>query len=128
MVVCTLLVVLDCCILVVNSLKINSTGTPTFALLVSALVYNVELVGFLVSRFEARPPLKGKLDSLEMRNAVTGAEIARSAFGPILEVTCRKENFVGHCLDESLVTEDTQKALFDNFPLRMHAYLLSRPH
>ena len=63
-------------------------------------------------------PLKGKLDSLEMRNAVTGAELARGAFGPILEVTrCGKENFVGHCLDKSqLVTEETQTALLDNFP------------
>ena len=66
---------------------------------------------------EARlSPLKGKLDSLEMRNAVTGAELAGGAFGPILEVTCGKENFVGRCLDKILVTEETQKALFDNFP------------
>ena len=62
------------------------------------------------------PPLKGKLDSLEMHDAVTGADIAKGAFGPILEVTFGKEKFVGHCLDKSLVIEGTQKALFDNFP------------
>ena len=60
--------------------------------------------------------LKGKLDSLEISNAVIGTEIFKGAFGQIVEVTTGNEKYAGQQLDEKLVAEKSQKALIDNFP------------
>ena len=62
--------------------------------------------------------LKGKLDSLEIRKAVIGAEISKGAFGPIVEVKSGKEKVAGQKLDDKLIVEvkKSQKALIDNFP------------
>ena len=60
--------------------------------------------------------LKGKLDSLEIRDAVVGTEISKGAFGPIVEVTSGNEKYFGQQLDKNLVAEQSQKALIDNFP------------
>lgn len=62
--------------------------------------------------------LKGKLDSLEIRNAVIGAKISEGAFGPIIDVKSGNEKFAGQQLDEKAIVEvkQSQKALIDNFP------------
>ena len=60
--------------------------------------------------------LKGKLDSLEISDAVIGTEIFKGAFGQIVEVTFGNEKYAGQQLDEKLVAEKSQKALIDNFP------------
>ena len=65
-----------------------------------------------------RPSLKGKLDSLEIQNAVIGTEISRGTFGPIFEVTVQGsvKKYTGQRLNEELVSQTSQKTLFDNFP------------
>ena len=60
--------------------------------------------------------LKGKLDSLEISNAVIGTEISKGAFGQIVEVTTGNEKYAGQQLDKKLVAEKSQKTLIDNFP------------
>ena len=67
-----------------------------------------------------RPSLKGKLDSLEIQNAVIGTEISRGTFGPIVEVTVQGgvhvKKYTGQRLNEELVSKISQRTLFDNFP------------
>ena len=45
-----------------------------------------------------------------------GTEISKGAFGPIVEVTSGNVKYAGQQLDKKLVTEQSQKALIDNFP------------
>ena len=62
-------------------------------------------------------PLQGKLNTLELRDAVVGAEISKGAFGPIVEVTSGKDKYAGQCLNNELVNDNPKKtSVFDNFP------------
>ena len=60
--------------------------------------------------------LKGKLHSLEIRDAVIGTEISKGAFGLMVEVTSGNKKYAGQQLDKKLVAEHSQKALIANFP------------
>ena len=63
------------------------------------------------------PSLKGKLNSLEMRNAMIGTEISKGTFGPIIEVTLGNEKYNGQQLDtKTLVVEQSKKSIVDKFP------------
>ena len=66
-----------------------------------------------------KPSLKGKLDSLEIHNAVIGTEISKGTFGPIVEVTLQGSSvkkYTGQQLGKELVPGRSQRTLFDNFP------------
>lgn len=60
-------------------------------------------------------PLKGKLDGIEVRDAVIGKEIARGAFGKIFEITCGKEKYAGQELSD-MVLDGTKNKVLQYFP------------
>ena len=65
-----------------------------------------------------KPSLEGKVDSLEMHNAVISTEISKGTFGPIVKVTFRGsgKKYTGQQLDKELVPGRSQRALFNKFP------------
>ena len=73
-------------------------------------------------------PLKGKLSDLEMRDVKLGAEVAKGAFGTIVEVTVGKEKFCGQKLCKSLLSDDSKKSVFSNFPTECSRLCHLDPH